>query len=95
MSPETLGSFSSRHIGPDKADRDAMLAAIGVASLEALIDQTIPPGIRARAPLDLPEGDSESAYLRRLRDIATTNRLARSYIGLGYHDTVTPSVPPA
>jgi glycine dehydrogenase len=92
MSPETLGSFSSRHIGPDQAERDAMLAAIGVPSLDALIDQTIPPGIRARTPLDLPEGDSESAYLRRLRDIATTNRLARSYIGLGYHDTVTPSV---
>ena len=54
MSPETIGSFSSRHIGPDKADRDAMLAAIGVASLDALIDQTIPPGIRARTPLDLP-----------------------------------------
>ncbi len=92
MSPQTLGSFSSRHIGPDTADRDAMLAAIGVPSLDALIDQTIPPGIRTRTPLDLPEGDSESAYLRRLRDIATTNRLARSYIGLGYHDTVTPSV---
>jgi glycine dehydrogenase len=69
-----------------------MLRAIGVSSVDELIEQTIPPGIRLRAPLDLPEGDSESAYLRRLRHIATTITLARSYVGLGYYDTVTPSV---
>ena len=69
-----------------------MLKAIGVPSLDALIDQTIPPGIRSRTALDLPEGDSESAYLRRLGEIASRNTLARSYIGLGYHDCVTPSV---
>ena len=69
-----------------------MLQAIGVPSLDILIDQTIPPGIRSAAPLDLPEGDSESAYLRRLGTIAGRNTLARSYIGLGYHDCVTPSV---
>ena len=69
-----------------------MLRAIGVSSIDELIEQTIPPGIRLRAPIDLPEGDSESAFLRRLRHIATTITLARSYIGLGYYDTVTPSV---
>ena len=69
-----------------------MLRAIGVSSIDELIEQTIPPGIRLRAPLDLPEGDSESEFLRRLRHVATTITLARSYIGLGYYDCVTPSV---
>jgi glycine dehydrogenase len=92
MTSENLGSFQSRHIGPDAAEREAMLRAIGVSSIDELIEQTIPPGIRLKAPLDLPDADSESAYLRRLRHIATTNMLARSYIGLGYYDTVTPSV---
>src|SRR6476469_7115267 len=92
MTAETLGSFQSRHIGPDAAERDAMLAAIGVTSLDVLIDQTIPPGIRLPAGLDLPEADSEHGYLRRLGGIATKNVVASSYIGLGYHDCVTPSV---
>ena len=92
MTAETLGSFQSRHIGPDPAERDAMLAAIGVPSLDVLIDQTIPPGIRLPAPLDLPAGDSEHGYLRRLRGIAARNVTTRSYIGMGYYDCVTPSV---
>ena len=69
-----------------------MLRAIGVASLDALIDQTIPPGIRLDAPLDLPEGDTEFAYLRGLKRISTGNVVARSYIGMGYYDCITPSV---
>ena len=70
-----------------------MLSAIGVPSIDALIDQTIPPGIRS-TPLneDLPDGESEYAYLRRLRGIAARNTVARSYIGLGYSGCVTPSV---
>ena len=69
-----------------------MLRAIGVPSLDALIDQTIPPGIRLKAPLDLPEGETEYEYLRRLRAIAARNAVARSYIGMGYYDCITPSV---
>ena len=92
MPSEIPGSFQSRHIGPDAAERASMLRAIGVSSLDELIDQTVPPEIRLSSPLDLPEGDTESAYLRRLRHIATANTLARSYIGLGYYDCVTPSV---
>ena len=61
-------------------------------SLDALIDQTIPPDIRLTAPLDLPAGDSEQAYLRRLRGIAARNRTFRSFIGHGYYDCVTPAV---
>jgi glycine cleavage system P protein (glycine dehydrogenase) len=92
MTPEIPGSFQSRHIGPDAAERDAMLRVIGVPSLDALIDQTIPPGIRSPALLDLPEGEAEHVYLRRLRGIASKNTVARSYIGLGYYDCETPSV---
>ena len=69
-----------------------MLAAIGVPSLDVLIDQTIPPTIRSHAPLDLPEGETEYAYLRRLRAIAARNTVARSYIGMGYYGCITPSV---
>ncbi|HXG56088.1 MAG TPA: aminomethyl-transferring glycine dehydrogenase [Vicinamibacterales bacterium] len=92
MNAPTPGTFQSRHIGPDAAERDEMLRAIGVPTLDALIDQTIPPGIRAGAPLDLPEADSEAGYLRRLRGIASNNTVARSYIGMGYYDCITPSV---
>jgi len=84
MNDTTPGSFQSRHIGPDGPERDAMLRAIGVPSLDALIQQTIPDGIRLQQPLDMPPADSEFDYLRRLRTIATRNTVARSYIGLGY-----------
>jgi glycine cleavage system P protein (glycine dehydrogenase) len=86
------GSFHSRHIGPDEDARDGMLDAIGVGSLEELIDQTIPPGIRLKDTLDLPPAESEHEYLRRLRGIAARNHVLRSYIGMGYYDCVTPSV---
>jgi glycine dehydrogenase len=92
MTDDIQGSFRTRHIGPDSAARDAMLRAIGVPSLDALIEQTIPAGIRSTRPLDLPEADSEHGYLRRLGAIASRNVIARSYIGMGYYDCVTPSV---
>ena len=85
-------AFESRHIGPDAAARHRMLEAIGVTSIDELIDQTIPRDIRLTAPLDLPAAETEAAYLRRLRTVAAKNRLARSYIGMGYHDCVTPAV---
>ena len=88
----SLGSFQRRHIGPDERSRDEMLAAIGVGSLDELIDQTIPPGIRFSAPLELSTGEAEHAYLRRLKRISASNAVARSYIGMGYYDCITPSV---
>ena len=69
-----------------------MLRAIGVPSIDALIDQTIPSGIRFSKPLNLPAAESEAAYLRRLREVAAKNRVARSYIGMGYYDCHTPAV---
>jgi glycine dehydrogenase len=84
--------FAPRHIGPSPDERDAMLTAIGADSLDALIDEAIPASIRLTHPLNLPPAESEHQYLRRLTELAARNKTFRSYIGLGYHDTVTPSV---
>jgi glycine dehydrogenase len=92
MPNDTPGSFESRHIGPDRRERDDMLRAIGVPSIDTLIDQTIPPGIRSTTALALPDGEAEHAYLRRLRQVALRNTVARSYVGMGYYGCVTPSV---
>src|SRR6185295_19349786 len=84
--------FPSRHIGPSAEERDKMLGAVGAASLDALMDEAIPESIRLTAPLNLPPPESEHQYLRRLGSLAQRNQVFRSYIGLGYHDTFTPSV---
>ncbi|NOT27484.1 MAG: aminomethyl-transferring glycine dehydrogenase [Acidobacteria bacterium] len=84
--------FAPRHIGPSPAERDDMLQAIGAASLDALIDEAIPSSIRLTKPLNLPPAESEHEYLQRLTAVAARNKVFRSYIGLGYHDTITPSV---
>ena len=84
--------FAPRHIGPSTDERDAMLQAIGASSLDALIDEAIPSSIRLTRPLSLPPAESEHQYLRRLAEVASRNKVFRSYIGLGYHDTITPSV---
>ena len=84
--------FARRHIGPSPDERDAMLATIGVPSLDALIDEAIPKSIRLTRSLNLPAAESEHQYLRHLTKVARGNKVFRSYIGLGYHDTITPSV---
>jgi glycine dehydrogenase len=87
-----LDTFAPRHIGPRGADREAMLQAVGAASLDQLIDEAVPASIRLPKPLSLPPAESESAYLARLETVARRNLVARSFIGLGYYDTLTPSV---
>jgi glycine cleavage system P protein (glycine dehydrogenase) len=84
--------FQSRHIGPDEAERDEMLKVVGASSLDALIDEAIPPCIRLKQPPELPDGVSEYQFLRDLRRTAARNQVFRSFIGLGYYDTITPSV---
>ncbi|MGE0361185.1 MAG: aminomethyl-transferring glycine dehydrogenase [Vicinamibacterales bacterium] len=84
--------FVRRHVGPRPADLPEMLATIGAPSLDALIDEAIPAAIRRPAPLALPDGESEHEYLTRLAAVARGNRILRSFIGLGYYDTITPSV---
>ncbi len=69
-----------------------MLEVLGFASMDDLIDHTVPRAIRLARPLDVGEGDDEYSVLRRLRAIAGQNQVFRSYIGMGYHDCVTPPV---
>ncbi len=69
-----------------------MLETVRAASLDALIDEVVPADIRLAAPLPLPEAETEAAYHARLRTVAARNRVARSYIGLGYYGTTTPAV---
>jgi glycine dehydrogenase len=94
MSPSVFDfeAFQSRHIGPDEAERDAMLNLIGAPSMDALVDEAIPERIRLQKPLNVPVGLSEHQFLRDLRAIASRNRIFRSFIGLGYYDCITPSV---
>nr|HQT27177.1 glycine dehydrogenase (aminomethyl-transferring) [Burkholderiales bacterium] len=87
-----MDQFAKRHNGPSECEVREMLDKIGAKSLDDLIDQTIPPMIRLKAPLDLAEGMSEYEYLSHLRGIAAKNRLFRSYIGLGYYGTILPPV---
>ncbi len=84
--------FSKRHIGPDDQETREMLAAIGVASLDELMDQTIPAAIRLKKPVVLDPAMSEFEYLSHIREIAGRNRVYRSFIGMGYYDCITPSV---
>ena len=89
---ENHAAFIRRHIGPDDAEINRMLGVLGLDSLEALIESTLPSSIRIDDPLALPEAQSENVTLNRLRDIAELNILKHSMIGMGYHDTITPTV---
>ena len=81
-----------RHIGPSPSEIAEMLRVVGAASLEALIDETVPAGIRQAEPLGFGPALSEQAALHRLRLTAAKNRVLTSLIGQGYHGTVTPPV---
>src|ERR1017187_8058443 len=85
-------TFADRHIGPSDEDTKEMLAAIGVKTLDELIDQTIPASIRLKKPMNLPEALSEYDFLNELRLIAANNRVFNSYIGMGYYNTIMPTV---
>lgn len=84
--------FSGRHIGPNKQEKEAMLSAIGVSSLDELISKTIPDAIRIKGDLEIPAPVSEFEYLSELKKVAAKNKVFKSYIGQGYYDTITPSV---
>ena len=89
---EDNAEFIRRHIGPDDEQISHMLSVLGVDSLEALIESTVPESIHTNEPLALPEAQSEVSTLKRLRGIAGRNTLKHSMIGMGYHDTITPTV---
>src|SRR5918999_1735337 len=85
-------SFVPRHIGPSEAEVAEMLAILGYDALDALIDAAVPESIRLRRPLAIHTQRTEYEALTRLRTIASANRVLRSYLGLGYHDCITPPV---
>lgn len=88
----TTDSFAYRHIGPREEDVKAMLTAVGVDSIEELINQTVPKDIRLKGELNLADTFGESEYLSRIRDIARKNKVFKTYIGMGYHPTIMPGV---
>jgi glycine dehydrogenase len=84
--------FASRHIGTKFNDIQEMLGVLGFSNLEDLIDQTVPQSIRLHQSLQLPQAQSEYAALAKLKQIALKNQVYRSFIGMGYHDCITPPV---
>ncbi|MBI1183635.1 glycine dehydrogenase (aminomethyl-transferring), partial [bacterium] len=84
--------FEARHIGPNADETAQMLAKIGVNSLDELIDQTIPANIRRKNPMQLDAPLSEYKLLNTLKAEAAENKVFKSYIGMGYYDTIIPPV---
>lgn len=87
-----MKTFADRHIGISASDLSKMLKQINAGSLEQLIAETIPADIRLGKPMDLPSPMSESEVLDHLQELADTNEVYRQFIGLGYHETILPSV---
>jgi len=85
-------NFIDRHNGPGKDETELMLKAIGVDTIEQLIDQTVPASIRLPKPLNLPAGLNEFEYLNHIKTLASKNKVFKSYIGMGYYNTITPGV---
>ena len=88
----TTDKFVNRHNGPRENDVKAMLDIIGAGSVDELIDHTIPAAIRLKKPLNLPCGLTEYQYHKHLRGVAAKNKVFKTYIGLGYYNTIIPSV---
>lgn len=84
--------FESRHNGPTEAEIAEMLEKIGASSLEELINQTVPESIQLERPLNLPAAQLESEFLKSFKKLASKNKVFKSYIGLGYYDTLVPGV---
>lgn len=84
--------FEKRHNGPTEAEIAAMLDKIGVSSLDELINQTVPDSIRLDRPLDLPKAKLESEFLAEFKKLASKNKIFKSFIGMGYYDTIVPGV---
>lgn len=84
--------FSKRHNGPNQSETALMLKRIGAKTMDDLIDEVIPPSIRNPTPINLPESLSEFQYLNKIKEVASRNKVFKSYIGQGYYDTIVPSV---
>jgi glycine dehydrogenase len=89
---ENASEFAARHIGPDAADETKMLSIVGAASRRALIDAVVPRSILRPQPMTLPAPATEAQALGELAAIAAKNKVLKSFIGQGYHGTLTPGV---
>ena len=84
--------FQNRHIGPNKEEQEKMLSTIKADSLDQLIYETVPDDIRLENELDLAPAKSEYEYLAHIKELSEKNKVFKSYIGLGYHEAIVPSV---
>lgn len=84
--------FEFRHNGPNNEQQATMLSTIGVSTLDELIDKTVPENIRIRKLLNLPEALNEHQFLKEFKQIASKNKVYRSFIGMGYYETALPTV---
>ena len=84
--------FVNRHIGPSDKEVEQILQEIAINSLDQLVDETIPENIRVREKLNLSEPLTEYELIQHIKELASKNKVYRSYIGLGYYGTITPSV---
>ncbi|MCV6610997.1 MAG: aminomethyl-transferring glycine dehydrogenase [Amphritea sp.] len=89
---EQTHDFTRRHVGPDAEQTQAMLSELGVNSVEELITQTVPDSIRLDDALDMDDSMTESDALAYLKSLADQNKVNKSYIGMGYHNTKVPNV---
>ncbi|KGK15959.1 aminomethyl-transferring glycine dehydrogenase [Vibrio navarrensis] len=92
QSLNTQHEFVARHNGPNQSDQQKMLQAINVASLDALIEQTVPAQIRLEKPMQLAQAKSEADMLLAMKQFANLNQVKRTFIGQGYYNTLTPNV---
>lgn len=84
--------FESRHNAPDASQIKEMLKVVKAASVDELIDQTVPANIRLKKPLNLPPAQTEFEFLKEFKKLASKNKLNKSYIGMGYYPNFTPGV---
>ena len=87
-----MSHFTNRHIGPTSSEKKQMIDALGVSSIADLIDKTVPSQIRMSADLNIPEALTEQEFINHMLEKAELNIVNKSFIGLGYHETITPSV---
>ena len=92
LTAETLDTFARRHLGPNDEECATMLQALGIASIDELIDKAVPASIRVKKKLNLPPPKGERGAIAELLGIARQNKVLRSHIGAGYHGCITPPV---
>ena len=92
IDPLYTEKFESRHNAPDAVQVAEMLKTVKADSIDALIDQTVPAGIRLKKPLKLPKAQSEFEFLNALKKQVSLNRIFKSHIGMGYYNCITPGV---